>query len=231
MKEMIVSTQFFGAVLSLGCYFIGMELKKKFKFGLFHPLLVSVLLVMLILFVFDIDYEHYMMGGKYIGYLLTPTTICLAIPLYRQLELLKKNFLAVGLGVLSGVIANGLCIYVLSLLFQLEHKIFVSMLPKSITTAIAIGLSQEMDGITNITIVAALITGIVGSVVAEGVCKVFKISDPIAKGLAMGTSAHAVGTSKALEIGEVEGAMSSLAIVVAGLMTVVIVPLLSSWIQ
>lgn len=230
MKEMIVSTQFFGAVLSLGCYFIGMELKKKFKFGLFHPLLVSVILVMLILFVFDIDYEHYIIGGKYIGYLLTPTTICLAIPLYRQLELLKKNFLAVGLGVLSGVAASGVCIFVLSRVFQFENEIYVSMLPKSITTAIAVGVVQELGGITNITIVAVLITGIVGSVVAEGLCKVLRITEPIAKGLAMGTAAHAVGTSKALEIGEAEGAMSSLAIVVAGLMTVVIAPLMSGWI-
>ena len=171
--------------------------------------------------IFHIDYNDYNEGGKYISYLLTPATVCLAVPLYEQIHLLKKNLKAVAAGIISGTLA-GLCsILLMSKLFGFNHQEYVTMLPKSITTAIGMGVSEELGGIVTITVAAIVITGIIGNMFAEGICKLCKIEHPIAKGLAIGTASHAMGTAKAMEIGEIEGAMSSLSIAVAGLMTVV----------
>ena len=159
--------------------------------------------------------------AKYLSYLLTPATVALAIPLYQQITLLKKNGLAIFLGIFSGVLSSLLSILAMSYMFGLSHREYVTLLPKSITTAIGIGVADELGGITTITVAVIIVTGVLGNVIGQAVCKLFKIYEPIAVGLAFGTSAHAVGTAKALEIGEVEGAMSSLSIVVSGLMTVV----------
>ena len=158
---------------------------------------------------------------------MTPSTVCLAIPLYKQLELLKKNLTAVAVAITAGVIGSVVSVYVMSMIFRLEHVHYVSLLPKSITTAIGMGVSEEAGGIVTMTIVSIILTGILGNIVADGWFKLVGIKEPIAKGLALGTSAHAIGTAKALELGEVEGAMSSLSIAVAGLMTVVAVPIMS----
>ena len=158
---------------------------------------------------------------------MTPSTVCLAIPLYKQLELLKKNLTAVAAAITAGVIGSVVSVYVMSMIFRLEHVHYVSLLPKSITTAIGMGVSEEAGGIVTMTIVSIIITGILGNIVADGWFKLIGLKEPIAKGLALGTSAHAIGTAKALELGEVEGAMSSLSIAVAGLMTVVSVPIMS----
>ena len=164
---------------------------------------------------------HIMKKAKYLSYLLTPATVALAIPLYQQITLLKKNGLAIFLGIFSGVLSSLLSILAMSYMFGLSHREYVTLLPKSITTAIGIGVADELGGITTITVAVIIVTGVLGNVIGQAVCKVFKIYEPIAVGLAFGTSAHAIGTAKALEIGEVEGAMSSLSIVVSGLMTVV----------
>ncbi len=184
-------------------------------------MVVTIILTISFLLIFKIDYESYNESAKYLSYLLTPSTVCLAIPLYRQFELLKKNFKAVMIGITTGVIASLGSVFVLSFLFGLTHEMYVTLLPKSITTAIGIGLAEELGGISTITVSAIVITGIIGNVIATSICKLFKIKEPIAKGLAIGASAHAIGTSKALEIGEVEGAMSSLSIAVSGLLTVI----------
>ena len=176
---------------------------------------------MAVLMILDVDYETYNEGGKYISYLLTPATVCLAVPLYRQISLLRKNLKAVIAGILSGVLASMVSVLILAKLFGLSHEEYVTLLPKSITTAIGMGVSDELGGIVTITVAVIIITGVLGNMIAEVVCKVAKIEEPIAKGLALGTSAHAIGTAKAMEMGEVEGAMSSLAIAVAGLVTVV----------
>ena len=168
-----------------------------------------------------IDYDTYNEGGKYISYLLTPATVCLAVPLYRQMNLLKKNIKAVVLGIVSGVLASLVSVLALAWLFGLSHEEYVTLLPKSITTAIGMGVSEELGGIVTITVAVIIITGVLGNMIAEAVCRIARINEPIAKGLALGTSAHAIGTAKAMEMGEVEGAMSSLAIAVAGLLTVV----------
>ena len=198
-----------------------MLVKKKLKKAIFNTLLISVVLVILFLVVFHIDYETYNSGAKYLSYLLTPATVCLAVPLYQQLQLLKKNVKAVILGLLSGVITSLTCVLLLSKLFGLNHQQYVTMLPKSITTAIGMGVAEELGGIVTITVSSIIITGILGNMMAELICKIFRITEPVAKGIAIGTAAHAVGTAKALEMGEVEGAMSSLAIAVAGLVTVI----------
>lgn len=171
--------------------------------------------------IFRIDYEEYNEGAKYISYLLTPATVCLAVPLYEQLSLLKKNFMAVAVGILSGVLASLVSVLALAKLFDLNHQQYVTLLPKSITTAIGMGVSEELGGLVTITVAVIVITGILGNVIAEFICKIFKIHEPIAKGLALGTASHAIGTAKAMEMGQIEGAMSSLAIAVAGLLTVI----------
>lgn len=219
--EFFENSLFFGAAVSLVAYEIGLLLKKKFKLAIFNPLLIAILCVMAVLMILDVDYSTYNEGGQYISYLLTPATVSLAVPLYRQISLLRKNLKAVIAGILSGVLASMVSVLILAKLFGLSHEEYVTLLPKSITTAIGMGVSEELGGIVTITVAVIIITGVLGNMIAEVICKAAKIEEPIAKGLALGTSAHAIGTAKAMEMGEVEGAMSSLAIAVAGLVTVV----------
>lgn len=221
MNELVLNSATIGVVLSIAAYEAGVFLKKKTNSPIFNPLLVSIVLVMLVLVVFRVDYESYNSSAKYLSYLLTPATVSLAIPLYQQLELLKKNFVAIMLGILSGVLTSAGVILAMSILSGLSHEEYVTLLPKSITTAIGMGVSEELGGYVTITVAVIIVTGILGNIIGEMVCKVFRIKNPISKGLAFGTSAHAIGTARAMEMGEVEGAMSSLAIVVAGLCTVV----------
>lgn len=220
MKEVICGSAYFGFVISILAFYIGTLLKKKYKLAVLNPLLVAMLLVIAILVFFRIDYDSYNTGAKYISYLLTPATVCLAIPLYQQLELLKQNLAAVFVSIAAGVLASLGSIFLLSVLFGLSAPQYITLLPKSITTAIGISLSEELGGIPNITMAAIVITGILGNMIGETVCKLFRIHHPIAVGLAFGTASHAIGTSKALELGEIEGAMGSLSIAVSGLMTV-----------
>lgn len=221
MKEFLTNSVFFGAVISFLGYEVGLILKKRLKLAIFNPLLIAVICVMGVLVIFDVDYDSYNEGGKYISYLLTPATVCLAVPLYEQLGLLKRNFKAVAAGILSGTLASMFSVFLLSLLFGFSHEQYVTLLPKSITTAIGMGVSEELGGIVTITVAVIVITGVLGAILAELVFRLFRIQEPVARGLALGTSAHAIGTSKAMEMGMVEGAMSSLAIAVAGLLTVV----------
>lgn len=221
MDEFVGNSLFFGVGISLLGYEIGMLLKKKFKLAIFNPLLVSILFVMLVLSVFHIGYGDYNEGAKYLSYLLTPATVCLAIPLYEQMEILKSNIKAIVIGIVSGVLTSLISVFLLCLLFDFTHEQYVTLLPKSITTAIGMGVSEELGGMVTITVAVIIITGVFGGMMAETICKLFRITHPIAKGLSIGTSAHAVGTAKALEMGEIEGAMSSLSIAVAGLLTVV----------
>ena len=205
MKEFLVDSAFFGAVLSLAAYEAGILIKKRFRLALFNPLLIATIAVIAVLAILKVEYRHYNESAKYISYLLTPATVCLAVPLYQQIELLKKNLKAVIGGITAGVLASLLSIFLLARLFSLSHEQYVTLLPKSITTAIGMGISEELGGIQTITVAVIIITGIFGNV---------------ARGLAIGTASHAIGTAKAMEMGEIEGAMSSLAIAVAGLLTV-----------
>lgn len=221
MREFLVHSVFFGAAVSLVGYEVGLLLKRKFKMAIFNPLLIAILCVMAILTVGDISYDDYNQGAQYLSYLLPPATVCLAVPLYQQLNLLKKNLKAVAAGILSGVLTSILSVLGLSYLFGLSHDMYVTLLPKSITTAIGMGVSEELGGIVTITVAVIIITGVLGNIIADVVYRVFRIKEPVAKGLALGTASHAIGTAKAMEMGPVEGAMSSLAIAVAGLLTVI----------
>lgn len=221
MNNFFENSVFFGVFISLFSYWLGMILKKKWNFALCNPLLISIILTIAFLVIFHIDYDVYYEGAKYISYLLTPATICLAVPLYEQFTLLKQNYKAVLIGILSGVLSSIGSVLLLAILFGFDHKNYVSFLPKSITTAIGMSVSEELGGYVPITVAVIVITGLVGNIIAESVCKIFRITHPIAKGIAIGSSSHAMGTAKAMEIGEIEGAMSSLSIVVSGILTVV----------
>lgn len=223
LQDLIFNSALFGLILSLVAYEIGLRIKKKLKLAIFNPLLISIAIIIAFLLLFNIDYEEYNNGAKYLGYLLTPATMCLAVPLYEQLEILKKNVKAIMAGIISGVITSMSSILALSLIFNFSHTEYVTILPKSITTAIGIGISEELGGIVTITVAVIIITGIFGNMTAEFVCKMFKINEPIARGVAIGSSAHAMGTAKAIEMGPIEAAISSLTIAVAGIVTVVAV--------
>ena len=199
---------FFGVSVSLAAYGIGVLLQKKFKFALFNPLLISVVLTIAVLLTAHISYDTFYEGAQYLSYLLTPATVCLAVPLYEKLSLLKSNWKAIFAGILSGVITTLCSVFVMSKLFHLTHEEYVTL-----------------------TVAMIIITGIFGNVIAVSVCRLFRITDPIAKGVSIGSAAHALGTAKALEIGEVEGAMSGLSIAVAGVLTAVLCPFFVSFIQ
>ena len=207
MSKLLQDSAFFCLAISLIGYEIGIILRQKTKLALCNPLLISIVFVIIILKVTNIKYEVYEDGSQLLSYLLTPSTVCLAIPLYQQMGLLKKNMKAILAGILSGVFTS--------------LDMYVTLLPKSITTAIGMGISEELGGIVTITVAAIIITGIIGNMFGDVICRLCGIRHPIATGLAIGTATHAMGTAKAMEIGEIEGAMSSLSIAVAGLITVV----------
>lgn len=224
MNEVLGESLFFGMALSLFAYQIGFKIQQKWKKVFLNPLLISIAIIIGFLMVTGISYETYRYGAKYLSYFLTPVTVCLAVPLYKQLQVLKKNIGAILVSIAVGCVAHaGVAIGVLRL-FRTEEALISSILPKSITTAIALGISSEIGGIQAITVIGVMIAGISGAVVGPALLKLFHIEEPVAQGLAMGSASHAIGTSKAIELGEIQAAMSSLAIVVTGLMTVVVVP-------
>ncbi len=222
MNEFLQDSVFFGVFISIVTYEIGALIKRKWNVAIFNPLLISIALIIIFLILFDVDYDTYEFGAKYLSYFLTPATVALAVPLYEQIEPLKHNWKAIVAGILSGALTSALCVLILSMIMGLDHKQYVTLLPKSITTAIGMGLSEELGGIVTITVAVIVVTGVIGNMFAEQICKLFHITDPVAKGIAIGSSSHAMGTSKAMEMGEIEGAMSSLSIAVSGLLTVVV---------
>ena len=221
MKEFIQNSVFFGVTISLLSSGIGALLKKKFTLAMFNPLLISVIITTAVLLLFKIDYAVYEKGASILTYLLTPATVCLAIPEYEQMTILKQNKGAIFIGVASGVITSLVLTLILGIFFKIGHENYVTLLPKSVTTAIGMEISQGLGGYVPLTVAAIVITGIFGNVIGELVFKIFRITNPVAKGIGLGTASHVVGTAKAVELGEIEGAMSSLSVVIAGIMTVV----------
>jgi predicted murein hydrolase (TIGR00659 family) len=220
-NSIILNSATVGVVLSMMTYGFGIWLRGKTKIVFLNPLLISIASIIAILLIFKIDYQSFNESAKYLSYLLTPATVALAIPLYRQLDLLKKNLKAILIGVASGVLTSMSSVLAFCVLFRLSHENYVTLLPKSITTAIGMDVSKELGGSVTISVAVIIITGILGNMLATTLTKLFRIKSPIAVGLMCGTASHAIGTAKAMQIGEIEGAMSSLAIVVSGLMTVV----------
>lgn len=220
MPEFAASSVFFGVFVTLAAYFLGLKVREKTGLAIMNPLLIAIALVMLLLGALHIDYAAYNQSARLVSSLLTPATVCLAVPLYEQLHLLKRHKAAILTGVLSGVLTSLICVLALAVLFKLDHAAYVTLLPKSITTAIGMGVSEQLGGHVSITVAIIIITGVIGNMIAESVCRAFHITEPIARGIAIGTASHAIGTTRAMELGEVEGAMSSLSIVVAGVLTV-----------
>lgn len=207
MAEFLQNSLFFGAFASIGAYMLGVLIKNKLKLAILNPLLIAIVLLIAFLAAFHLDYEVYSESAAYLSYLLTPATVCLAVPLYQQLETLKKNWVAIVCGIAAGTVAGLGSVLGLAALFGLSHEEYVTFLPKSITTAIGMGVSQELGGITAITVAVIILTGIQGNIIAEGILRLLRITEPVARGLAIGTSAHAIGTTRAMELGETEGAM------------------------
>lgn len=227
MGEFLLESQFFGLFLSLAFFQLARWLNRKAGREVISPLLFATLLCIAVLLVFDIDFEVYNRGAQYLDVLLTPATICLAIPLYRQYELLRRNAVAVLAGSVAGVAAHMAGCLLMLAVFRLEAAEFITLLPKSITTAIGKSLSAELGGYPAITMATIMITGLFGAAIAPALLRLFRVRDPLAQGLAIGTASHAAGTSTAVQMGEAQGAASSLAIVVTGLLTVVTAPLLA----
>lgn len=228
MKESLINSNYFGLILSIALFVLALKIKARFKLAILNPLLVSTILCILVLGIFNIPYDTYNKSAGMLSYLLTPATVCLAIPMYKQLKLLRDNLVAVLVAITTGTCCSLMSILIMGKLFSLSDEHIATLLPKSITTAIGMGVSEEAGGIVTLTVAGIILTGILGNMIAETIFKIFHIEHPIARGLALGTSAHAVGTAKALELGEIEGAMSSLSICVAGILTVILVPFVNA---
>ena len=221
MTEWLASSVYYGAFISIVAYEAGLLIRRKFKLAVLHPLLMSIIIVIGVNSLLGISYDHYNSGAQHLSYLLTPVTVCLSVPLYQQMALLKENWKAVAAGLLAGVLSSLVSILLLSMLFRLDHTTYVTLLPKSITTAIGMGVSEELGGVVSVTVAVIIVTGILGNVLADLIFRLFRITHPIARGLGLGAASHAIGTARAIEYGPVEGAMSSLAIAASGLLTVV----------
>ncbi len=212
----------FGIILTLGVFIFSLKLKKRFNYSIVNPVFISLIIIIILLYLFDIDYETYNKGGQFINMFLGPATVVLAVPLYRQFKILKKNFVAIIPGILVGSIVSIVSVFFTSKFFNFEDTIIKSLLAKSVTTPIGIAVTEQLEGVSAISVFSIVITGITGALIAPMVCKILNIDNGIARGVGIGTSSHALGTSKALEMGEVEGAMSSLSIGISGIITVII---------
>ena len=224
MNEMLSESLFFGMIVSLLAYKIGFEIQKKWKKVYLNPLLIAIVLVIIFLLITGVSYETYQYGAKYLSYFLTPVTVCLAVPLYKQMETLKKNLAAILISIAIGCVVHAGILIAVTVLCKMDQQLLLSVMSKSVTTAIALGVTGEIGGIQGITVIGVMIAGLSGAVVGPSLLKIFHITEPVAQGLALGSASHAVGTSKAIEFGEIQAAMSSLAIVVTGILTVIIVP-------
>jgi predicted murein hydrolase (TIGR00659 family) len=222
----LLYTPIFGILISIVAYEIGLLIYRKTKLAAFNPLLISIILIMVLLKSFSIELDTYNIGGKFISIFLAPATVILAVPLYNKIDILKKSFKEIIIGITVGSLTSVVSVVLLSKLLGVNEAIRLSLVPKSITTPVGIELSKQIGGIPSITVAAIVITGIVGAVFIPSICKFFKIRDKVALGIAIGTSSHALGTTKAMELGEVEGAMSGLAIGITALITVLIAPLI-----
>lgn len=223
--EVLIHTPMFGILLSLIAFELSLYIQKKSKLLFLNPLLVAIVFIIIFLLCTKIPLDSYQKGGDIINLFLGPATVVLAVPLYQQFASLKNYFVPIIIGIITGIVSGLIATALCSYLFQLDVSIVASLMPKSITTPIGIELSTTLQGVPSITVFTILITGILGALMADWIFKTFHIHHPIAQGISLGVSAHAVGTTKAISLGHVEGAMSSLAIGVTGILTVMLAPL------
>lgn len=215
--------KYFGLIITISIYYLLSLAQRKFKF--LNPLLFTIISIILILKIFNIPIDYYNKSSDKVDFFLSLSTICLALPLYRQYNLLKKHLLEILVSIGLGTIAGLISIYLMAKIFNFSKTLYISILPKSITSAFAYSLSSDNNAMASVTIIVVIITGIVGSIISKQIFKLLKIKHPIAIGLALGTSSHAVGTAKAIEYGEIETAMSSLSIVVAAFIVILFFPI------
>lgn len=226
MLDTILNSPMLWIALTAGLYLIAGRLKAKWPSNpLFTPLVFAIIIVILILLVTGIPLETYNTGGRLFSIFVTPATVALAIKLEKNFVYLKKYYTAILTGIFSGVLFHTIMIYAFALLFKFNEDMVATLVPKSITTAIAVGVSGSLGGIVSLTVAVVVFTGVIGAVVAQPVFKIFKIDDPVAQGVALGSSSHAMGTTKAIEMGDVQGAMSGMSIVVTGIIVVILAPL------
>ena len=211
--------------LTLIAFLLGQKLQKKLKSPLLNPILVAVVIILLFLAVTGLPVSDYKSGMNSLSWLLTPATICLAVPMYEQFQILKKSLPMILAGVAAGAVSCLIMVAAFGIIMGFEPILTVSLLPKSITTAIGVALSEMTGGMTGVTTAAIVFTGIFASILGPAFCRLFRLTDPVAQGVAFGTAGHVIGTSKANELSPLTGAVSSLSLVVAGLLTAVILPL------
>lgn len=221
MNELWASP-FFGISLSILAFWIGVRLQKRLKSVLCNPLLIAILLIAGFLSIFKIPYESYNAGGAIINMFLAPATACLAVSIYSKIRILKENWLPIVVGCTVGSVTSMGSVYLLCRLFRLDEAMTASLIPKSITTPIAVEVSGAHGGIVPVTVIAVIFTGILGSIFAPLLIRLFQVNDPVAAGLSIGACSHAVGTSRAIQLGETQGAMSGLAIGICGIITVIV---------
>lgn len=224
MIDFLETSTVWGVMVTLAAFALGTLLHRKTKAAWCNPLLLGSIFVIVLLSLLKIPYPDYKQSASPITYLLFPATVSLAVPLYEQWELLKKNVFAIAAGIGAGVITSVASLLLIAWVFQLDSASAVSLLPKSVTTAIGVDVAAELGGIPALTTAVIVLTGIGGNLMSVSLCRLLRITNPIAKGIAIGTSSHAIGTSKALEMGQIEGAMSSLSIAVAGVLTAILCP-------
>lgn len=227
MKNLL-SIEIFPLLLTLGAFQIGRLCQQRWKKPIFNPTLIGMLLVIGFLLLTGMDPQGYTAGMGKLSWLMTPATICLAIPMYEQFQVLKKSLKAILAGVAAGAVSCMLVILILGTLLRFEEAILISLLPKSVTTAIGVSLSELFGGMGGVTTAVIIVTGIGGNMLGPVLCKLFGITDEIARGVAFGTSAHVIGTAKAGEMSELTGAASSLSLVVAGLLTAILMPAMAA---
>ena len=230
MTEFVNSSSFFCVCLTLVAFCAASALQRKWKLAVLNPIVLSAAVVIAVLKVLNISNETYQSGCRILSFLLTPATICLSISFYEQFQNLKKHLAAVAAGVAAGTVASVGAVWLLSRLFGLERALVASMLPKSVTTAIGVALSSELGGIAAITTAAIIITGIFGNIIGPALCRLFRLDDPVAQGAAFGTAAHVIGTTRAMEMNALAGAVSSLALTLAGIVTCILMSFLAQYV-
>ena len=224
--ELLESIEVFPVILTLAAFQIGQVCQKKWKKPIFNPTLIGMVLVTAFVALSGMNPEGYTSGTKLIFWLMTPATISLAVPMYQQFQVLRKSLKAVLAGVCAGALSCILLIAAVSVLLGFDRSVMISLMPKSVTTAIGMSLSEMFGGMGGVTVAAIIVTGIGGNMLGPVLCKLFRVTDEVAQGVAFGTAAHVIGTAKANELSELTGAASSLSLVVAGLLTAVFMPII-----
>ena len=224
MGDILSGSGFFAVALTVMAFCIGLACQKKWKKVVFNPIMIGAALVMLTLWALDIPVEQYQQDCKPLSYLLTPATICLAIAFYEQLQKLKKHLLAILIGVTGGTLSSLLSVWLMSKWFGFNEVLTTSLLPKSITTAIGVVISDQAGGIGALTTAVIIVTGILGNITGPQLAKLFRLRDPISQGVGFGTASHVIGTTRATEISPLAGAVSSLSLTLAGVITALVLP-------